>query len=314
MKLFDLDYFRTADGIIFIVKGNIHPKGKVFAYPVYWPSNNGDRFCEKTKIRYEKRIDELFNKEYFDLYPEARHEYIPQNIPAVDSRKIVEIFRPQEAMKKFKNEMTKTIWWQIYRSLIEISGIDQKNIGVFGSYLVGLSQNDKKELIKDIDFVVYGKDSCQKLKKSQQKIKDSCGLGNISTNHIKYEVKKLGHGFNQKRNSFAKMLGNKWSSIQVADGILTTIRFVDKEYGVLQKIPDDKKTISLIGEVAEDFYGSFVPRSFTIKTGKKHYKIVTFYWIYHQALAKKQKVQVWGYLFGDNVVILDSINHGVKIS
>lgn len=313
MKLYDLDYFRTNDNIIFIVKGNCHPKGRVFACPVYWPGKTGERFSQELKIRYEKSVDDIKNTRYFSLYPESRHQYLPQNIPAVDIKNIVEIYRPQEIMDKFRSEMRGTIWWDIYQSMIKVGKINPENIGIFGSYLVGLCNGDKGGLIKDIDFTIYGAGNCHKFKQFHREIKFGCGLCDISIDHVEYEAKKLGQGFNPERNSFRKTLQNKWSSIQVAPGILTTVRFVDRRFGMLNKFSTDK-TFCVRGKVVDDFGGSFIPRFFQIESNEgKLYKIITYFWVYHQALKIGEEVEVWGYEYGKNLVILDSINHGIKV-
>ena len=315
MKLFDLDYFQVKNGEIFIVRGNWHPRGKFLACPVYWPCEFGDRISLDGK-KYRKEVIEVADDQKFNFPFAIKNKEIPRNVFLVPELEITKVFRPGKIIKKFKKEFTNTIWRDIFEAIKSV-GVNEKDIGIFGSYLVGLYKKTDGKLAKDIDFLVYGEENCLILQKNFDLIIKKTGLKNISQNHINYESQKLGGVFIQKNNSFELTLANKWSSVQVGDGILTTIRFVKMEHetGVNPVIRNPMIGGKKIrGIVIDDFSCNFVPRFFKIFDGKKVWKILTYFWVYHQAVRVGEVVEVCGNIHLDgNLITVDKYYQGIKI-
>lgn len=315
MKLTDLDYFKTRNGMIFIVRGNHHLRDGFLCCPVYWPEYNGDR-VHLSGQKYRKEIIEVADDEKTSFPFAKKNKNVPRNVFIIPQNEIVEVFRPRAVIAKFKKEFPKGIWRQIFDSIRE-AGVLEEDIGIFGSYLVGLSGNPKGGLCKDIDFLVYGKENCYKLKRSIGQIVQRIGCAGISENHVNYESKKLGGLFDPAKNSFLRTLSNKWSSIQVGEGVLSTIRFVAKPgeevLNLIANNPISYET-TIRGIVVDDFGSSFVPRIFQIFDGSRYYKILSYFWVYHQAVKNGDLVEITGNKHERNGIIsIDRYRQGIKI-
>jgi len=315
MNLIDLDYFKTKDKIIYLVKGYYHPSQRVFAYPIYWPNQRGERTEPSTGQRYKKEIDELNNKKIFSLRPYYRHRYIPKNCPLIPKSEIIKVYKPKKKICDFIKREKKTIWYKIFNGFINIAKIPRNNIGIFGSYLVDLAQDNRGKMIKDIDFAIYGRNNCRKLKQKIGIIRKKIKLGKISPSHIAYQQQRYGSIFSQKNNSFNLSFKRKWSSLQIKEGLLSTVRFVYNKNEIPQN-PIRGKTkgpIRINGLVVDDFKVNFLPRSFVIKNGNKYYKVITYFWSYHQTVKNGDFVTIFGDLFAGNTIVIDDSNHGIKI-
>jgi len=250
-KISDLDYILTKDGIFYIARGYYHTENGIFARPVFWPDENGDRLHPQYG-RYKKDITE-FDDKIFSVHPEYRHNFVPHNCPLVVRNDIVEVFHPRDKIKTFLEKEKGTRWHEIVSYLETVIKVPIDDIGIFGSYLVGLNKNTEGRHIKDVDFVIYGMDNLLAVKKGMEKLLAHFNFNHISAEHIKYHAEKFGKQFMPGTSSFEKTLANKWSSIQIAPGMLNTLRFVYKE----NEIPpnpiksDVKKICTITGTVIE---------------------------------------------------------------
>jgi len=316
MKLKDLDYFRTKDNILFLVKGYYHLPGKVFAYPVFWPDKKGDYSQPTLRKRFSKETSDVDNSKIFNLFPHYRHKLIPHNIPLVPEDEIIEVYHPQDKVKDFLKKEKNTIWFKIFNAISKIGKVTKEDIGIFGSYLVGFSETTESKKVKDIDFCVYGINNCLRLKNRFNYLLKLLGYKHISKDHIAYHARKFGPKFDPKINSFKKTLSRKWSSIQIREDLLSTIRFVYKD----DEIPpnpiqtDIQKSFQITGEVVDDFGTNFMPRTFLIKKGNREYRVVTYFWGFQEAVKNGDLVMVTGDLHQDQKTLsVDRINHGIKL-
>lgn len=303
-KLTDLDYFRTKDDIIFYAKGYYHPGNLVKAIPVFWPDPQGDRIHESGR-RYRKDVKEI-----------ARHAEIPKSAVRIPSEDIVEIFKPREAFKRFLAEPVDSIWRKIALAFIE-EGIPPNDIGVFGSYLVGLAKKDDDTLTKDVDFLIYGLDNFRKLEKGGfEKIRGKLGLGRISKDHIDWHAKKYGRYFEPGLTNFQETLKRKWPSLQIAPGILTTLRFIYRK----REIPPDPitsppdETVLVRGKVISAQGACFMPRVFEIICGTTLIRVVTYFWALYCPVKKGDEVEITGMLHeSGDLISVDDYSSGIKI-
>lgn len=303
-NLTDLDYFRTKDDIIFYAKGYYHPENIVIAIPVFWPDPEGDRIHESGR-KYRKDVKEI-----------VRHDKIPKSAVRVPSEDIVAVFRPREAFKKFMAEFDDSIWRKIAIAFIE-EGIPQKDIGIFGSYLVGLAEKKDGGLIKDVDFLIYGLENFRKLKEGGfEKVREKLGLGRISKEHIKWHAEKYGRYFKPGLTNFEETLKRKWPSLQIAPGILSTARFIYKK-GEIPPNPITSpplKRAAIRGRVVRDEGAHFMPRVFEVSSQGQIFRVVTYFWAFYCAVKKGDEVEIIGTLHEDNALIsLDDGYCGIKI-
>ncbi len=310
----DLEYFISFDKIVYLIKGPYHPVDKVFAYPVFWPDENGDRIHPKFG-RFKKEVSD-FNEKIFTIHPEYRHNGVPHDTPLIPREHISEIFRPRERVKYFLEREKETVWHEIFSYLTKELKIPENDVGIFGSYLVGLHKNQDNQQIKDIDFAIYGLEKFLKIKNGIENLLDHFGFTHITRKHIQRHIQKFGTLFKKDINSFEKTLANKWSSIQIKPGILNTLRFVYKP----EEIPENPlaseiiEPIQIEGTVEDDAGSNFMPRVFTVKSNNKMFRVVTYFWAFQSCVKNKDRCLITGNLHKDGKTIsVDAANHGIKI-
>ena len=179
------DFVETIQGLIFDVKGLIHPPDRVISFLRYVPSPDGDRQRHGTRYRKIHDLDErwAFLREH---YPDYIYfdDYFGRELQAVPKAKIRLLHDPRKKL----NELLKGNCLEpIERDTVELAqilekeaAIDVDNIGVSGSVLVGLHESSS-----DIDLIIYGKDSSRSIQETLERL--------LSTNKIlrRYDVEGL---------------------------------------------------------------------------------------------------------------------------
>ncbi len=156
------DLLETSEGLIFDVKGFIHPQDRIIAFIRYYPDTSGDRIREG--IRYKKiyALDKryAFLKEKYPhyLFRDAVSGELLQGVPKENIRKI---YRPadflRDLLKKDEVEDLKLKSQTLHKALELIklihkqSNIDLNKMGITGSCLVNLETEQS-----DIDLIVFG--------------------------------------------------------------------------------------------------------------------------------------------------------------
>ncbi len=296
------------------MRGYYHPSEGVLAYPVFWPDESGDRL-HPWRGRYRKDVKE-FNEKIFSLHPEYRHNFVPRNCPLVPWSDIDEVLHPRSKTRIFLEREKRTVWHAIILYLAEKLSVPLEDIGIFGSYLVDLNRNMDGQHVKDVDIAIYGFDNFVAVKNGMEKLLHHFGFGHISEDHIRYHAEKFGREFSPRANSFEKTLANKWSSIQIRPGLLSTLRFVYKE----NEIPPNPvqsgivDVCRIVGEVTDDSGCNFVPRVFRVNAGGTECTVVTYCWAFQACVKKGDRVAVTGNLHEDRrTVSIDAPQQGIKI-
>lgn len=297
--LTDLDYFRTKDDIIFLVKGYHHPEKLVIAVPVFWGDADGERVHSSGR-RYRKDVKEVY-----------RNPEIPKCALRVALNDIVEVFKPRLAFERFLAESKGSVWRKIVITFNEVAGVPLDDIGIFGSYLVGLAK-------KDIDFLIYGLDNFRKLRDGGfKKIQQNLGFGPISEEHIRWHTAKYGQYLEPGLTNFSETLKRKWPTLQIGPGLLSTVRFVYKE----DEVPSDPLSsppagkIRIRGKVQETEKVHFMPRVFDVlSSGGRMFRIVTYFWAFYCAVKEGDEVEITGTIHEDGCLIsVDDYSSGIKI-
>jgi hypothetical protein len=164
------DLIETIEGIVFDVKGLVHPPDRVIAFPRFIPTLDG------TRSRGARRYGKVYS------LPE-RFKFLQQNAPELIIRdpvfdetlcevplvRIKRHYQPTQKLKKLrshkeqKNLKAKAL--QLAISLKNETNIPWKTIGLSGSLLVGLQTP-----ISDIDPIIYGSENCRKAYNALQKM------------------------------------------------------------------------------------------------------------------------------------------------
>ena len=163
MKAREGDLLETNDGIVFDVKGLVHPPKRVVAFIRYVPDPNGNR--ERDGKRYSKFYS--LSKRY-DLLKREYPQYLVNDpvfntlLCEVQIEDIKKHYQPAQGIQDLQNrnnlDEAETAALQFMKILKEKSGVQWSKLGVSGSILVKLQEADS-----DIDLVVYGSETGYKI-------------------------------------------------------------------------------------------------------------------------------------------------------
>ncbi|PVX24294.1 MAG: hypothetical protein CW691_08050 [Candidatus Bathyarchaeum sp.] len=164
------DLIETKDGIVFDVKGLVHPPNKVVAFIRYVPDPNGNR--QRNGKRYSKYY--TLSKRY-DLLKRKYPQYLVNDpvfntllceVPTTD---IKVHYQPADKLQELKNknnlDKPETAALNFMKILQKESRVDWSSLGVSGSILVNLQDESS-----DIDLVVYGSKAGYKVQETMKQI------------------------------------------------------------------------------------------------------------------------------------------------
>jgi predicted nucleotidyltransferase len=151
------DFVESKEGLIFDVKGVLHPPERVIAFVRYIPSRDGDRARRGVKYR---KIYELSSR--YDFLTTHYPQYLVQDevfgacVNAVPLHDLVHHYQPQDKIRQLlRNNQIDGVEHDavdFITLLREASHIAVANMGVSGSILVGLHTAKS-----DIDVTIYGR-------------------------------------------------------------------------------------------------------------------------------------------------------------
>ena len=260
-----LDYVQDLNDNFWIV-GYIDNEFK--GYIVYRVDDEGDRYNHITKKYYRKCLCHKFEK-----------------IPAYKR-----IFKPNTFYLEKKEELNGV--WKKYVEALNKIGIEDKDIGIFGSYLVGF------DITKDVDFVIYGEDNLYKYYENNEFIKEYTNSTYINDEHILRQYNKHKNDYHDKTD-LLEIIKRNWSGVQVTEKVLSTPRFINRK--IQQIPPDNNKREKIVFEVIDGFKTAMLPRVGKVLYNNEEYTVLTCLWKYQSFLKK-----------GDVVETIASINHDLK--
>ncbi|WP_309492492.1 nucleotidyltransferase domain-containing protein [Candidatus Hecatella orcuttiae] len=156
------DHLETFQGVIFSVKGPLHPPGYVVAFPKYYPSPEGSR------VRGGRRYAKLVSLKDFYSYVERNCPQYLRFDPVLGGE-VIQVPRfhiaryhtPTQALaqlaEKDKLDPVEKDILQMALFFKEAAGIPLSDLGVSGSVMLGLHSSTS-----DIDLVIYGEENCRK--------------------------------------------------------------------------------------------------------------------------------------------------------
>lgn len=155
------DFIETHSGLIFDVKGTLHPPDRVVAFLRYYPSETGER--TRNGARYGKvySLSDRFNflkKRYPSyIYFDKVYDSVMQGVPRSD---VTHLYKPTEKLTELANSPTglddlEKDSLEFCNTLSESADVPLKKLGVTGSILVDLHGSQS-----DIDVIVYGYKNC----------------------------------------------------------------------------------------------------------------------------------------------------------
>ena len=170
MRFLEGDLIEDVNGVIFDVKGLIHPKGRVIAFPRFIPDPNGERVRGKTAYRKVYALTARYEllEARFPQYL-IRNEVLGERLCEVPVDDVRRHYRPNERLKNLRSS---TRLDQLERDALNfVSRLKQEanvpwsTLGVSGSILAKLHTSNS-----DIDPVVYGEKSCHNVYSALQSL------------------------------------------------------------------------------------------------------------------------------------------------
>jgi len=154
------DLIETIEGLIFDVKGLVHPPDRIVAYLRYVEDPKGNRQREgKTYVKvYALREREKILRK---RYPEYLY-YDPifgEQMQGVPNERVLKIYKPSEKVSELLGDScldhVERDAVEFVQLLQDLANVNLENIGISGSILVGLHTENS-----DIDVIVYGRENC----------------------------------------------------------------------------------------------------------------------------------------------------------
>lgn len=169
--IFEGDYVEVRSGVIFDVRGFLHPPGTVLAYPKYVPSPQGERIREGRRYI---RINDLRARLKFlrENYPHYLRQdpYLGMTVPLIPLVEVVKVYKPKEGYLKLcsnaKITALRSKAVEFIRTLRVEASACAGCFGVSGSILLGLEQP-----LSDIDVNVYGYQNCWRVYRALLKLR-----------------------------------------------------------------------------------------------------------------------------------------------
>jgi predicted nucleotidyltransferase len=170
MKAREGDFIETQAGLIFDVKGLVHPPDRIIAFPRFVPNQAGERRND------EKSYGKMYSlAERFKFLKQAFPQYLihdtvfDETLCEVPFCDVGRQYKPAEKLQQLLSskclDTLETLALQLAESLKNEANIELDMVGVSGSILVGLHKTDS-----DIDPVIYGSRNCRKVRDALQSL------------------------------------------------------------------------------------------------------------------------------------------------
>jgi len=157
------DFIETFEGLLFDVKGLIHPPNRIIAFPRYFPDEKGQRKREKKSYRKVYSLSKRYAllKERFPQYL-AYNSVFDEILCEVPVDAVKKHYKPTKKIQELRSsnnlDMLESLALQLTKLLKKTANIPWNAIGVSGSIMVGLHTPSS-----DIDPVVYGFENCRRV-------------------------------------------------------------------------------------------------------------------------------------------------------
>ncbi|RLC64831.1 MAG: hypothetical protein DRI80_00290 [Chloroflexota bacterium] len=164
---------QTADGLIFTVKGLVHPPDRLVAYLRYLPDPQGDREREGVRYRRVYRFEE--QQEILQMHYPAYLSHDPVfgiQVQSVPRRLIRTVYDPcchlATLRRRGPADLVEEHALRLVDLLQETADVPLKNLGISGSVLVGMHRPDS-----DVDLVVYGEAAGRAVHRALRRLLDA---------------------------------------------------------------------------------------------------------------------------------------------
>ena len=164
------DFIETLEGLIFDVKGVVHPLNRVVSFLRYYPFEGGSRQRFGTKYGKVYNLEERFEilrKNYpHYLYEDSVFGLTLQGVPLSS---ISKVYKPAEVLDQLRNQDKRDALQEdsiaLARLLQDASSIEPSLLGISGSILVNLHEPSS-----DLDLIVYSRQAAEAVQRTLHKM------------------------------------------------------------------------------------------------------------------------------------------------
>ena len=270
MKAREGDILKDLNGIIFDVKGLVHPPEKIIAFPRFIPDSHGNRMQEKVTYRKVYSMS-------------ARFRFLEQNFPqlifydSIFGEKLCEVplenvkhhYKPVNRLRELqcseKLDGLERDALEFLELLKEHANVPWSKIGISGSLLVKLHTPNS-----DIDPVIYGSENCRKVYEALKSLmQDSKSHVKAYTTEdlqklFKFRVKDTKVTFkNFMRTEPRKVLQGKFRNREYFMRFIKDWREIREKYGTIHYRNVGYARIK--AEIADDSEAIFTPCSYKLR-------------------------------------------------
>jgi predicted nucleotidyltransferase len=270
MKAREGDILKSLNGIIFDVKGLVHPPNKVIAFPRFIPDRSGNRNHESSAY-----------KKIYNL--SKRFKFLEQNLPTyiiydpVFDEKLCEVplenvkchYKPVNRLQELRcseklDELERDAL-KFFELLKEHTNVPWSKMGISGSLLTKLHTPSS-----DIDPIIYGSENCRKVYEALKSLIQN------SKSHVKaYTIEELQKLFEFRvkdtkvafkdflRTEQRKVLQGKFKDRDYFMRFVKDWREIREKYGTIQYRNMGYARIK--AEIADDSEAIFTPCSYKLK-------------------------------------------------
>jgi predicted nucleotidyltransferase len=163
MKAVEGDLIETAAGLIFDVKGSIHPLTRIIAFIRYFPSKKGER--KRGGVAYGKvyslsKRHALLQKRFPQYIVHDR--VFDETLCEVPMGDVNKLYRPVQKLQEMRSsrelDLLEFKALQLAELLRKEANIPWEAMGISGSIMAGLHTANS-----DIDPIIYGSQNCRKV-------------------------------------------------------------------------------------------------------------------------------------------------------
>ncbi|HIE18210.1 TPA: hypothetical protein EYP75_00645 [Candidatus Bathyarchaeota archaeon] len=267
------DFIETVEGLIFDVKGLVHPPDRIVAYLRYIVDSHGERRRgDKTYVKVYS-LDER-EKVLREKYPQYLY-YDPvfgEYMQGVSKKHVSGLHKPSkkvsELLKKSGLDHVEAEAIEFVQILQSSSNVKLEKMGISGSILVGLHTEKS-----DIDVIVYGRENCLSVHAALERVMKK-GSGPI----LRYDLKDLErlYRFRSKdtlmpfeeflRIEQRKLMQGKFKKRDFFMRFLFDWNEVDEKYGDRIYVPSGYARIK--ARIVDDSESIFTPCKYPIENVK----------------------------------------------
>lgn len=295
----DLDHVVTGDGLIYRVVGNLDSRSHFLGYNVYSPNSHGDRYYRG--VQYKKNFieDERLPADVLDVYR------------LIKISEIVEHHDPIDSVYSNAASFRSTIWFDLYRELRRIFG--PESVGIFGSSMFGLHLTPDGKVRKDIDFVIDGIENTGLLRQELPGIRKRLGFSEVSMERQLRQYERYRRIFRNENNSIRSIVARRWTSLQLSEEVVTTIRLRDPASIMpvdIVRSGSERPDTVISGRVSDSDGSNLFPRIFELITETGRLKVCILWWKFSTPVRDGDQVTLCGtMILTGNVRILRLTNY-----